>query len=100
MRIPNPPHCGDASAGVEVSAVSRPDSSGMSKFSVLFDATWTPAGSTEGQSAQLVARMCPLDDAFPVFPVRRRIHFGEQDAPARPDEYVLHHTMLARLIAD
>jgi hypothetical protein len=29
---------------------------------------------------------------------RRRIHFGEQEAPASPDEYVLHHTMLARMI--
>ncbi len=65
----------DASAGVEVSAVSRPESSGMSNISVLFDATWTPAapastgGAAEPQSAQLVARMCPQDDAFPVFPV-------------------------------
>jgi len=41
----------------------------MSNISVLFDAAWTPAGSTERQSAELVARMCPLDDAFPVFPV-------------------------------
>ncbi len=31
---------------------------------------------------------------------RRRIHFGEQEPPAHPDEYVLHHAMLARLIAD
>jgi aminoglycoside phosphotransferase (APT) family kinase protein len=31
---------------------------------------------------------------------RRRIHFGEQEAPVSPDEYVLHHEMLARLIAD
>ncbi|WP_241730974.1 MULTISPECIES: phosphotransferase family protein [unclassified Dietzia] len=65
----------DASAGVEVSAVSRPESSGMSNISVLFDATWTPAGpaspggTAEPQSAQLVARMCPQDGAFPVFPV-------------------------------
>ncbi|MGI9588415.1 MAG: phosphotransferase family protein [Dietzia maris] len=65
----------DPSAGVEVSAVSRPESSGMSNISVLFDATWTPAGpastggAAEPQTAQLVARMCPLDDAFPVFPV-------------------------------
>ena len=59
----------DSDAGVEVSAVSRPESSGMSNISVLFDAAWTPAGSTERQSAQLVARMCPQDDAFPVFPV-------------------------------
>ena len=70
----------DAFAGVEVSAVSRPESSGMSNISVLFDASWTPAetsksgapnsgGSTGRKSAQLVARMCPQDDAFPVFPV-------------------------------
>ncbi|WP_193746909.1 phosphotransferase family protein, partial [Dietzia sp. UCD-THP] len=59
----------DSDAGVEVSAVSRPESSGMSNISVLFDAAWTPAGSSERQSAQLVARMCPQDDAFPVFPV-------------------------------
>ena len=65
----------ESSAGVEVSAVSRPESSGMSNISVLFDATWTPAGPTspEGpaqpQTARLVARMCPEDDAFPVFPV-------------------------------
>ncbi|MGX1596549.1 phosphotransferase family protein [Dietzia maris] len=65
----------DASAGVEVSAVSRPESSGMSNISVLLDSAWTPAGSAaaedphERQAAQLVARMCPQDDAFPVFPV-------------------------------
>ncbi|MCT1515620.1 phosphotransferase family protein [Dietzia cercidiphylli] len=59
----------DSDAGVEVSAVSRPESSGMSNISVLFDAAWTPAGSAEHQSAELVARMCPQDDAFPVFPV-------------------------------
>ncbi|MFN7243988.1 MAG: phosphotransferase family protein, partial [Dietzia cercidiphylli] len=65
----------DASAGVEVSAVSRPESSGMSNISVLFDAAWAPVGeassgdTAEPQSAQLVARMCPQDDAFPVFPV-------------------------------
>ena len=58
----------DAASGVEVSAVSRPESSGMSNISVLFDATWTPNGSREPQSTQLVARMCPQDDAFPVFP--------------------------------
>ncbi|MDX2357149.1 phosphotransferase family protein [Dietzia sp. PP-33] len=80
----------DSDAGVEISAVSRPESSGMSNISVLFDATWTPAGSSsadatrvgaaspaglvepktvEPQTVQLVARMCPEDDAFPVFPV-------------------------------
>lgn len=59
----------DYGAGVEVSAVNRPESSGMSNISVLFDAAWTPAGSTERQSAELVARMCPQDDALPVFPV-------------------------------
>ncbi|MBB1049712.1 MULTISPECIES: phosphotransferase family protein [unclassified Dietzia] len=59
----------DSDAGVEVSAVSRPESSGMSNISVLFGAAWTPAGSAERRSAQLVARMCPQDDAFPVFPV-------------------------------
>ena len=31
---------------------------------------------------------------------RRRVHFGEQEAPASPDEYVLHHTMLQRLIGE
>lgn len=65
----------DAAAGVEVTAVSRPESSGMSNISVLFDVTWTPAeagapaDSSERRPARLVARMCPLDDAFPVFPV-------------------------------
>lgn len=59
----------DSDAGVEVSGVSRPESSGMSNISVLFDAAWTPAGSSERRSAELVARMCPQDDAFPVFPV-------------------------------
>ena len=65
----------DASAGVEVSQVHRPESSGMSNISVLFDAAWTHAGeavadgSPGRHSAQLVARMCPQDDAFPVFPV-------------------------------
>ena len=29
---------------------------------------------------------------------RRRIHFGEIEAPENPDEYVLHHRMLADLI--
>ncbi|RVW06964.1 phosphotransferase family protein [Prescottella agglutinans] len=29
---------------------------------------------------------------------RRRIHFGEADVPENPDEYVLHHRMLAQLI--
>ncbi|MCT2029872.1 phosphotransferase family protein, partial [Dietzia cinnamea] len=65
----------NAAAGVEVTAVSRPESSGMSNISVLFDATWTPAeasasaGPSERRHDRLVARMCPLDDAFPVFPV-------------------------------
>ncbi|KAA0919846.1 phosphotransferase family protein [Dietzia sp. ANT_WB102] len=65
----------DAAAGVEISEVSRPESSGMSNISVLFDATWTPAGTAAPggaagrRSAQLVARMCPQDEAFPVFPV-------------------------------
>ncbi|MFD2394758.1 phosphotransferase [Dietzia aerolata] len=59
----------DEAAGVEVGQVSRPESSGMSNISVLFDATWTPADSQERHSAQLVARMCPQDDSFPVFPV-------------------------------
>ena len=58
----------DAAAGVEVSGVSRPDSSGMSNISMLFDATWTPVGADAPQTAHLVARMCPQDDAFPVFP--------------------------------
>lgn len=30
---------------------------------------------------------------------RRRVHFGEVEAPATPNEYVLHHTMLERLIS-
>lgn len=76
----------DHTAGVEVTAVARPESSGMSNISVLFDASWTPAAtgaadaagsvSVSGvdatkvrRTAQLVARMCPPDDAFPVFPV-------------------------------
>lgn len=65
----------DASAGVEVSEVHRPESSGMSNISVLFDAAWNPAdedgtgGSPGRHSAQLVSRMCPQDDALPVFPV-------------------------------
>ncbi|MGW0045316.1 phosphotransferase family protein [Rhodococcus sp. NPDC003348] len=29
---------------------------------------------------------------------RRRVHFGEMEAPTNPDEYVLHHAMLAQLI--
>ncbi|MBS7546796.1 phosphotransferase family protein [Dietzia sp. Marseille-Q0999] len=58
----------DAAAAVDVTAVSRPESSGMSNISVLFDATWTPVGSDAPRTARLVARMCPLDDAFPVFP--------------------------------
>ncbi|WP_440221538.1 hypothetical protein [Dietzia sp. MNB45] len=31
---------------------------------------------------------------------RRRVHFGEVEAHENPDEYVLHHAMLARMIAD
>lgn len=76
----------DHTAGVEVTAVARPESSGISSFSVLFDASRTSAAagaadaagsvSVSGvdtpnarRTAQLVARMCPPDDAFPVFPV-------------------------------
>ena len=49
--------------------MTRPDASGMSNISILFDASWTSADTGERESARLVARMCPLDDAFPVFPV-------------------------------
>ena len=56
-------------AGVEVGEVSRPEASGMSNISVLFDAAWTCAETGERESARLVARMCPQDEAFPVFPV-------------------------------
>ncbi|MGX1769478.1 phosphotransferase family protein [Dietzia sp. NPDC055340] len=59
----------DGRGGVEVGEVTRPEASGMSNISVLFDASWTSADTGERESAQLVARMCPLDDAFPVFPV-------------------------------
>ena len=31
---------------------------------------------------------------------RRRVHFGEVEAHENPDEDVLHHAMLARMIAD
>ncbi|MCD2262698.1 phosphotransferase family protein [Dietzia aurantiaca] len=59
----------DGRGGVEVGEVTRPDASGMSNISILFDACWTSADTGERESARLVARMCPLDDAFPVFPV-------------------------------
>lgn len=57
------------SSGVEVGEVTRPEASGMSNISILFDASWTSAETGVRESARLVARMCPLDDAFPVFPV-------------------------------
>jgi aminoglycoside phosphotransferase (APT) family kinase protein len=46
--------------------VRRPEHSGMSSISVLFDLDWTKDG--QAHSAQLVARLAPEEEAFPVFP--------------------------------
>jgi aminoglycoside phosphotransferase (APT) family kinase protein len=53
-------------SAVEIGELSRPAASGMSSITILFDATW----SEDGQEihAELVARMPPAADAFPVFP--------------------------------
>ncbi|MET7767533.1 phosphotransferase family protein [Nocardia sp. NPDC005366] len=49
----------------KVSALTRPQSGGMSSTSILFDAEWSVDGREEGGS--FVARMAPEDDSFPVF---------------------------------
>lgn len=47
--------------------LARPEHSGMSSISVLFDADWVDADGVE-HSAELVARLAPEASAFPVFP--------------------------------
>ncbi|WP_225726383.1 MULTISPECIES: phosphotransferase family protein [unclassified Nocardia] len=49
----------------KISALSRPQSGGMSSSSVLFDAEWSVDGRPERGS--FVARMAPEADDFPVF---------------------------------
>ncbi|QIS14345.1 phosphotransferase family protein [Nocardia arthritidis] len=49
----------------KISALSRPQSGGMSSSSVLFDAEWSVDGRLE--SGSFVARMAPEADDFPVF---------------------------------
>ncbi|MBH0120034.1 phosphotransferase family protein [Rhodococcus sp. CX] len=56
---------GGASAP-RVHNLTRPEHSGMSSISVLFDLDWTKDGAE--QTAQLVARLAPEEDAYPVFP--------------------------------
>ncbi|RJO74788.1 phosphotransferase family protein [Nocardia panacis] len=48
-----------------ITALSRPQSGGMSSSSVLFTAEWTAGGRAEGGS--YVIRMAPEADSFPVF---------------------------------
>src|SRR3954454_13156276 len=50
----------------EIGELSRPAASGMSSITILFDATWTEDG--QQVHADLVARMPPAADSFPVFP--------------------------------
>ena len=50
----------------KVSNVRKPEHSGMSSISVLFDVAWTEDG--QEQTAGLVARLAPEASAFPVFP--------------------------------
>jgi aminoglycoside phosphotransferase (APT) family kinase protein len=47
---------------VRVSDVHAPSGAGMSSVTVLFQASW------DGQTRDLVARLAPDDDSFPVFP--------------------------------
>ncbi|MBD0862479.1 phosphotransferase family protein [Gordonia sp. zg691] len=49
-----------------VSNVRKPEHSGMSSISVLFDVVWSEGG--EDKTAGLVARLAPEASAFPVFP--------------------------------
>jgi len=53
-------------SSAEIGELTRPAASGMSSITILFDATWTENG--ERVHADLVARMPPAADAFPVFP--------------------------------
>ncbi|MGW0019052.1 phosphotransferase family protein [Rhodococcus sp. NPDC003382] len=55
-----------ADAPPRVHNLTRPEHSGMSSISVLFDLDWTKDGAE--QTAQLVARLAPEEDAYPVFP--------------------------------
>ena len=56
----------EADASPRVYNLNRPEHSGMSSISVLFDLDWSKNG--QEQSAQLVARLAPEADAYPVFP--------------------------------
>lgn len=50
----------------EVSALSVPEGTGMSSETLLFSATWTEAGRRD--ATELVARMAPDAEDYPVFP--------------------------------
>ncbi|WP_054814228.1 phosphotransferase family protein [Nocardia arizonensis] len=70
--------------------LTRPESSGMSSTSILFDAEWDADGRTERGS--FVARMPPESDSFPVFetydlPTQYRVMEGvaaATDVPVPP----------------
>ncbi|MFA1550250.1 aldehyde dehydrogenase family protein [Actinomadura chokoriensis] len=51
---------------VRLDGLRRPEHSGMSSVSVLFDASWDDGGASHG--AELVARLVPEESAVPVFP--------------------------------
>lgn len=53
-------------SAAEIGELTRPAASGMSSITILFDATWSEDG--EQVHADLVARMPPAQDSFPVFP--------------------------------
>jgi aminoglycoside phosphotransferase (APT) family kinase protein len=55
-----------AGARPEVSAFDVPSSNGLSSETVLFDVTWTDAGTARVD--RLVARLAPAASAVPVFP--------------------------------
>lgn len=56
----------DDGAAPEITNLRRPEHSGMSSVSVLFDLAWTEAG--ERRQAAMVARLAPEAGAMPVFP--------------------------------
>jgi aminoglycoside phosphotransferase (APT) family kinase protein len=58
--------CETTGSDAEIGELTRPPASGLSSITILFDAAWTENG--ERVHADLVARMPPAADAFPVFP--------------------------------
>lgn len=53
-------------AALQITNLRRPEGSGMSSISVLFDLAWTEGG--ERQERAMVARLAPEAAALPVFP--------------------------------